>query len=253
MIHGYPIPGKRKARLVCEAFAAGCKGTTVTDNMLRDGDAFFYGVDFSVEHIWRAILHDHSRDFYLIDNSYFDDTRQQYFRITKNMLQHPGTGMSDGKRLEALNLEHCKPWQTDGKHVIVCEQSASFMELPVGYKGSWLDDTLRELRQLTSLEVRVRKWSRDKSWALNPLKLELAGAAALVTWSSAAAITAVMGGVPIVVQGQSAAAPMAGTLADLPHLPMLPRYNWLSVLADNQFTLEEMRSGHAWEALNAKT
>lgn len=249
---GYPIPGKRKSRLICEAWAQGCSGGTVIDNTLRDGDAFFYGVDRSIEHIWRTILHDQTRTFYYCDNSYFDDTRQEYFRITKNMLQHTGEGVSDGERyIKQLGRDHSvAPWREEGRHIVVCEQSASFMDLPIGYEGDWLNDIVPALRRLTSREIRIRRWERDKAHSSNSLMNDLLGAHALVTWSSAAAITSVMAGVPIIAQGQCAAGPMSGSLLDIEQLPMPPRYNWLGVLADNQFTLDEMRSGYAWEKLN---
>jgi hypothetical protein len=75
---------------------------------------------------------------------------------------------------------------------------------------------------------------------------------ALITWSSAAAVMAVLAGVPVVTMGPCAAAPMAGDIADVENLPQPERESWAGVLADNQWTLDEMRAGKAWEALRLK-
>lgn len=256
MINFYPIPNKRKCRLIGEAFIAGCnarggEGAVVLDNTLRDGDAAFYGVDFTNEHIYRSVLHDHSRNFYYIDNSYFDPTREIYFRVSKNMLQHDGVGTSDCTRFDTLGLS-VDPWRKQGKHIVICEQSASFMQMPAGYSGDWLTDLLGPLRQLTPREIRIRKWERDKRWNANPLSNDLENAHALIAWSSAALVTAIIAGVPVVAMGQSACTPLSGSLADLENLPTPDRHEWLGLLADNQFTLEEMRSGFTWERVNGK-
>jgi len=202
------------------------------------------------------MLKDSTRNWYYIDNPYFDATRGECFRITKNALQHSGLGVSDCKRFNALNIKIADWHAADaGKHIVVCEQSADYMQVVAQYPGDWLDQTLRALRTATSRELRVRKWQRDKTIAANTLPVDLMGAHALVTWNSAAAITAILAGVPAIVHTPCAASPMAGTpLDDIERLPQPEgRYNWCGVLADNQFTLDEMRSGYAWEVLNGGT
>lgn len=247
LIYFYPILAKAKSRDICAAFAAGCNGRVVSDNTLRDGDAGFYGVDFSNEHIWRTVLADHTRNFWYIDNAYFDETRQKYFRITKNLLQHNGIGDSDCARFNSLGL-HVTPWRKQGKQIIIIEQSSSFMSMPGGYEGNWLGNLLPIL-QRTNRPLVVRRWDRNKNKAANTLAEDLVEAHALVTWSSAAAVTSIMAGVPVIALGQSCASPFSGSLLDLEQLPMPSRYTWLGLLADNQFTLAEMRSGLAWEFL----
>lgn len=251
LIYFYPVVSKAKSRDICTAFAAGCGGRVVHDNKLRDCDAGFYGVDSSNMHIWRAVLADHSRSFWYLDNAYFDGTRQKYFRVTKNLLQHNGVGESDCTRFNALGLP-VAPWRKQGRQIVVIEQSSSFMSMPGGYEGNWLDNLLPKLEKLTKRELVVRRWGRDKAKAANTLAQDLIDAHALITWSSAAAVTSIMTGVPVVALGQSCAEPLSGSLLDLEQLPMPPRYTWLGLLADNQFTLEEMRSGQAWEFLNGK-
>lgn len=251
MIYGYPIVGKKKSLHICKAFAAGCGGTVVEDNTLRDGDAFFYGVDDSNAHIWRAVLSDHSRNFWYIDNAYFDKVRETYFRITRNMLQCAGVGTSDGKRFAALDIE-VKPWRNGGKHVLICPQSNSFMRFPVGYRGDWVNDVSREIAFVSNRPICIRPWQRNKGEQARSLLADLVDAHCVVVWSSAAAITAALNGVPVIVQGQSAASAISGSVLELEKLPQPDRTSWLGVLADNQWTLTEMTKGIAWRSLNQR-
>lgn len=248
MVTAYPVAGKRKSFDICLAFVRGCGGQIGTT--LRDGPAVFYGVDQSNMAIWQEAKRRGS-DWYFIDNAYFDAARQQQFRVSRNRMQHPGIGASTGDRFRRIGTQ-IKPWRADGSgHVLVCPQSDSFMRTIVGYRGSWCADVVAALRFCTDREIRVRAWSRDKGAAAESLQKDLAGAHAVVTWSSAAAVSAIVSGVPaLVMSSDCAAGPMAGGKAtEIERLPQLQRENWCGVLADNQWSLEEFRNGTAWLSL----
>lgn len=243
----YPVAGKKKSFDICVAFSRGAEAQIGT--MLREGAAFFYGVDGSNVEIWNRVR-ELGREFYYCDNAYFDGARQRYFRVTRNALQHSGVGISDGKRLAKLGIE-IKPWRTAGRHVVVCPQSAHFMHTVVGRPGDWLEDVMPEIAAVTDRPVLVRGWSADKGKMAATLEQDLVDAHVLVTWSSAAAIAAILAGVPAIVLGECAAAPVAGTTMDQIENPPTPdgREQWAAVLADNQWTLDEFRAGVAWRAL----
>lgn len=241
----YPVANKKKSFEICLAWTRGCGGQIGTT--LRDGDAFFYGVDDSNEAVWREVLKS-GRDFWYCDNAYFDGARQQYFRVTKNALQHSGAGDSDGLRFAELGVP-IKPWRTAGEHIVVCPQSTPFMKTIAQYQGDWLRDAVAALEAHTRRPLRIRAWSADKGKLAATLKDDLAGAHALVTWSSAAAVTALLEGVPVVANGPGCAASMSGWIADMENLPQPPRETWAAVLADNQWTLDELRRGDAWAKL----
>lgn len=245
----YPVPGKAKAKNICSAFAEGCGGTVIEDGRLRDGAAMFYGIMAGMEALWRA-AHD-GRDVWFCDNAYFDSSRQKYFRVTKNRLQHSGVGASDGKRFAALGIE-VKPWRDSGKHIVLCPQSDHFMRYVAGYGGNWTVDTIAMLGRVTNRPIKVRPWSRDKAAQAASLQTDLRDAHAVVTWSSAAAVTAIVDGVSAVCANQSAAWPVAATIQQIEEPPRPPREQWCAVLADHQFTLDEMRTGFAWNSLNGK-
>lgn len=245
MVTAYPVAFKKKSMDICLAFVRGCGGQIGTN--YRGGPSFFYGVDASNADVWRQVRAN-GDDYFYCDNSYFDTSRQTHFRVAKNRLQHSGIGTSDGKRFQALGIA-IKPWRERGDHIVLCPQSESFMRF-AGHTGFWIDETVAQLRTLTDRELRLRAWSANKGALAATLGDDLRGAHALVTWSSAAAVTAVLAGVPAVTMGQCAAAPMAGHLEDINALPMPERENWAGVLSDNEWTLAEMAKGTAWKALN---
>lgn len=248
----YPTPGKARALAICEAFAAGAGGRVCADLSLglQPGAAFFYGVTEDTYPLWRAAKED-GRDWYYGDNSYFDRGRQAHFRVTKNAFQV--SGMCDPKysRLDAIGAR-IKPWRVGGAHVVVCEQSKSFLRLS-GAGSDWLDKVLAELRAHTERPIRTRRWDRDKAKMSAGLQSDLAGAWALVTHSSAAANEALLSGVPVFVTGHCAALPMSsGVLAGI-EAPARPdnREEWAAGVAANQWALDEIKSGQCWRDLNA--
>jgi hypothetical protein len=188
----------------------------------------FYGVRPAVAHLWRQAQRE-GRDWYYADNSYFDVVRERQFRITKNAIQHTGLGESDGKRFRALGIT-VKPMRSGGEYVLLCTQSAEFMATVAGDPG-WTDRLSANLRQ-TYGEVRVRSKATKR-----PLLEDLKHAGLLVTWSSAAAVTALLEGVRVLCAPQCCATYGAD------------REMWASVLADNQWDLSEIASGICWKML----
>lgn len=233
-----PVVGKRKSAEICEAFVKGApRGALGT---------VFYGVDESNLTAWHEAKA--AGDVYYCDNSFFDESRQRYFRVAKNSLQHSGLGHSDGERFKRLGIQ-IRPWR-EGDHIVLCPQSDHFMHKIAGCQGDWTFDTVKVLTAITPRALRVRSWSADKAKLSATLLADLERAHALVTWSSAAAVTAAINGIRTVSMGESAARPVGGKIEDIEKLPTPDREEWASVLADNQFTLEEMRSGEAWALLN---
>lgn len=250
MVNCYPVADKAKSLDICRAFAQGAGGIIHhRAKELAPGPSFFYGVDASNIHIWRQARDNHQDPFYYCDNAYFDSTRQEYFRITRDRLQHSGLGSTDGERFAALGIE-LKPWRRIGEHVVLCPQSDSFMRDIARYEGNWTQDAMSRLSQISKRPIRLRLWSPDKGKLASTLADDLKNAHALVTWSSAAAITAILSGIPAIVMGECAAEPMAAIrLEDVECPPRPDRLHWAGVLADNQWTLDEMRRGVAWEAV----
>lgn len=238
MLRAFPVVGKKKASDICSAFIMGAP---------RNAEgAVFYGVNETNVADWKRESASGLAIF--IDNAWFDSTRGTHYRVAKNQAQIDGTGKSDGKRFAALNLD-IKPWRVTGSHVVVCPQSVSFLRTMCGVED-WAETVTSTLRRVTTRELRVREWSHDKIGLARTLASDLVGAWALATHSSAAAVTALLEGIPVLSQA-GATRMMSRDIEDVEH-PMLPpdRERFFGVLADNQFTLEEMRKGRTWAALN---
>lgn len=237
----FPVARKKKSADLCSAFASGAKGAA------KDA-AVFYGIDDSNQAAFDAIKKS-GRDWFYIDNSYFDCSRGTHFRVTKNALQHSGQGATNGSRFRALG-QKVRPWRQFGRHVVLCPQSDDFMRRMIGYKGSWTQDMILRLRKHTQRPLRVREWNRDKMSAAATLADDLRDAWCLVTHSSAAAISALLHGVPVVSES-GAAASMSGTIQGI-DMPFTPegRERFFGVLADNQWTQMEMAKGIAWQGLS---
>lgn len=204
----------------------------------------FYGVRQPWQHLWLQAKAE-GRDWLYGDNAYFDCARERYFRITRNAIQHTGDGASDGRRFRELGLMP-QVWQRDGTEILICRQSDEFMRVVAG-RPDWFADTYAALRRITDRPVVVREKDDTK-----PLQAALRRAWAVVTWSSACAIQAVLAGVPVVCDAACAAAPFGTPLDEIEKPRRLEgRTRWASVLADNQWTLDELRDGTAWRALNA--
>lgn len=253
----YPQPGKRKAIRICEAFAAGvgaCGDTATisveTPKCLMEGDAFFYGVRPFNAHLF-AQCKVERRVFWYADNSYFDVSREKYFRITRNAMQCDGLNATwsedGGQRLKALGIT-ISPWQK-GSHIVLCPQSEEFTRICGGFDGDWLGQALSTLRNHTRRELRVRRKGCE-----TPLRDDLLGAHALVTHMSCAAVEALVAGVPVFCTGRSSAQWMGSSDLTAIETPLYPerRQEWAELLAANEWTLDELRSGVAWRALNPR-
>ncbi len=239
----YPIPGKAKSDAICKAFAIGAPKSAK--------GAVFFGVEGQLSAFQRAKAS--GEPWYFIDNSYFDKHRGIYFRATKNALQvDPRGKVSDGKRFAALKVP-VKPWaeKVTGNTLLV-PQSDGFMKSTIGIGYDWTEDAKAQLVHWHLDPVRVHPWDRDKL-KRNAAFSELLPATRLViTHSSAAAITALLEGIPAISTGDTAAAHWIGG-SFTPANVLNPRragteerLQFAQVLADNEFTLEEFRNGKAW-------
>lgn len=235
MLTIHPVPGKAKSRMICEAFRQGAPG--------HAGGHVFFGVTEGNLDAWKRVVRD-KLDFWYIDNSYFDAVRGAQFRVTKNRVQHSGVGLSDCRRFDALGtrIEPVREPRLRGR-VLCVQQSDLFMRLVAGDKH-WL------VKRMTALlgrdgwaDIRMRPWNSDKAKRGLTLQEDLNLADLVVTHTSAVAVTAVLQGLPVETSDACAAYQFGPTM-------MHPdRRQWAGVLADNQFTLDEMKDGTAWAML----
>jgi hypothetical protein len=120
----------------------------------------------------------------------------------------------------------------------------------------WLEDTINLIKLYTDRDIVVRnKASRSVRQSSDTMEMALErDVHCLVTFSSIAAVEAIMLGKPAIVLGPSAAWPVASqNIKDIekPFIPTLDEVEeWAAHLAYCQFTEAEMRDGTAWRLLN---
>lgn len=246
-----------KNRKICQAFAAGCGGKIVPPYPLQpDGSMFCFGILRGVLPTLQRAQKE-GRTWYFADNGYFRPGRRisdrGYYRVTRDAMQHDGSGTAGSKRWNRLGLR-IKPWRKAGSHIIVCPP-ARLWSVACGIDADhWLRDTLAILKRQTDRPIRVRKkMSYREATAPGgvPLSEDLKDAWALVTFSSNAAVEALLAGVPVFCTAPCGAYRMG--LPDLSRIeaPVMPdgREQWAWNLAAAQWRLEEMRSGQCWEEL----
>lgn len=242
----YAAPGERTSPIFCAAFAKGCGGQVQIGGPLRPGPVALWGSP----QLWPLFLQAQAekRTYYYGDNSYFG--RGEYYRITRNTLQHDGTGPGNAKRFAAFGLS-IQPWRQNGTHIVVCPNSPAHFKLFNQDVNVWLRDVVATLTRHTDRPIRIRWKTRAKAY---PLSHDLEGAWAVVVWSSNSAVEAIVAGVPVFVQSKHAAAYRLG-LANLERIedPIYPddrtREQFCHSLAAHQWTAEEIGRGVAWRAL----
>lgn len=245
----YYAAGEFTSPKLAYAFAKGCGGT-ITDDLeyLHPGPVAMFGSP----PVWPLLRQAQAegRDWLFADHAYFG--RGYFYRITKNAYQHDGRGTSSTpERFErATRGKTVEPWRKTGSHVLVCPQSDIYFSLHGIDAATWLRDVTATLREHTDREIRVR-WKASRT----PIKPDLENAWAVVVFSSAAALDALIAGIPIVTLAPFAASARMG-LTDLSQIesPMYPdgRVSFLQVLADNQWTLPEIMRGSAWRQIQER-
>ncbi len=225
-------------------FAHGCHGQMTPDDHLFDGPVAMFGSPSK----WPILKQAQTagRDWYYGDHGYY--RRGEYFRVTLNAYQHGGTGTYRPDRFRLMHPRPIMPtWRRDGSHILVCPNSDVYMGLH-GIDGqTWLRNVLATLAEHTDRPIRVRYKHTSPQ-----IRYDIAGAWAVVVFSSASALDALIGGVPVFVLAPFAAGYRMG-LSDLSKIET-PRYPddrepFLWALAHQQWTYSEIMRGYAWGAL----
>jgi hypothetical protein len=110
----------------------------------------------------------------------------------------------------------------------------------------WMKNTIAEISKNTDRTILIKPKSSDML-----LEEALTDCHAIVGFDTNALIDAVIAGVPAFNLGNSAVSPVA--LQDLSRIESpvyLDRRQWAKNLSYNQFTLDEFKSGYAWQMLN---
>ena len=198
------------------------------------------------------------RDFYYIDTGYFGNGRKKtYHRVTKNDMQYLGpvkTRPRDRLAATGWTARKFRP----GRNILLAPPSQKLLMCYGIDLDNWLRETVEMLKLYTDREIVVRnKQSRSVRQSSDTMEMALErDVHCLVTFSSIAAVEAVLLGKPAITLGPSAAWPVTSqNIKDIenPFIPTLDEVEeWAAHLAYCQFTEAEMRDGTAWKILNEK-
>lgn len=239
----YSVNCEKTSPRINEAFAAGSGGTVTTSSNYLGGVSFLWGSP----KIWWSVIKpafNSGYTYYYADHLYMG-RRYLFYRITKNRMQHTGNGYSDCSRFNKLGIK-IKNWNK-GRHIVVCPPDKAFAELLGFNADAWVENTKNILTNNTDRDI---IW-RDRLNIQRPIQEDLEDAHALVTYMSNSAVDALIDGVPVFCNGECAGKSMG--LSDFSQIenPIYPddRLRFLSVLADNQWTMEEIRTGLCWKMI----
>mgnify|MGYP003968711367 FL=1 len=261
---------------VLKSFMTGCDGefkpmSYFLMNGLPKEPVVIWGILRGSSLILQACM-DQGHEYYYGDNCYLGNKRD-YFRITKNNLQTTELNDYPDDRLREFDIT-VKDWTRSGSHILICPPTQGFRIFFNIHE--WTEQTIQTLRKHTDRPIIVREKPAemailDSAGYLTPdvhgttllkrsrkiknrvpLSEDLKDCWAVVTHQSNVAGDAVMNGVPAFVSEHSAAFTLGNTkLSNIEK----PHYSddvekWFRHLSYNQFNLDEMKSGFAWEILN---
>jgi len=170
------------------------------------------------------------------------DYEKTYFRICKNSIHTQNLQPSNGERLAVLAEQGIpvEPTENDGGNkILVCPSSPTVSNF-YGYpdRNDWL-----RAQKFPEGKVVLRDKPRvGNPWWGTKIQDDLKNCKLLVTMMSLAGVDAVLQGVPTVAHPDNVVSQLDNFDTEK---------DWLASLADNQFTLEEMENGTAWQLLHS--
>lgn len=234
---------------VTNSFAEGCNGHKIDVHKYKFKTEDFiatYGILRGTGEILKK-----AKNYYYIDHGYFESSKRQfdqdgktsienlsgYFRIVKNDLVHDGSGNHNDIRLKKLNINF-KQIRKNGEYIILSEPSKfakNFYNL-----HNWTSKTLAKLKQNTDRKIFVHS-----KYSPIPLDKLLEQAWAFVSFQSTGGFKSMISGVPAhfthnkLKSINSIENIESGTI----------NYKIFKNLSFGQWTLNEMKSGEAWESI----
>lgn len=177
------------------------------------------------------------------DRGYFSrnagDPKAAMHRIVVNALQKNFISNHMSNRIPPPAM---KPWRGDGDKIVILDHSNTAIDF-LGLHD-WAITVAYRLSLITDRPVEIRKKGDAES-----LIRDIQDAWATVTYSSNAAVESILEGVPAIVAGSSACAPICSTSLEEIENPkrVFIRDNWLRSLGWGQFTFDEMLAGAPFE------
>jgi hypothetical protein len=196
-------------------------------------------------------------------------------RIVKNHHTMNWVGNSDGKRY-AKFFQAANPtsqWKTNsdrGDRIVVCPPTNA-VSWYAGLKHDWTESVVSQLKSLLPENQHSRILVRPKpnepvvdnagnllgfkqNISEGSLDNDLDNAYCVVAYNSMVALTATLRGIPVIGTDYNCCKPVAFKLHDLDvpgvfNIEPVDRIKLIHWLADNQWNIQEMQNGFAWQSL----
>mgnify|MGYP006115231101 CR=1 FL=1 len=234
---------------VTNNFSKGCGGQKISVDKYsfnQNDTIATYGILRGTEIILKK-----AENYYYIDHGYFESSKRKfektgttsienlsgYFRIVKNDLIHDGSGNYDEIRLKKLKINF-KEIRKKGDFIIISEPS-DFVKNFYNLKN-WTQNTIEKLKNKTDRKIFVH----NKNSPI-PLDRLLQNAWAFVSFHSTGGFKSMINGVPAhfthkKLQSINSIENIESGQID---------YKIFNNLSYGQWTLNEMKSGEAWEKM----
>ena len=183
------------------------------------------------------------------DHAYL--ARHQFYRLTFNKYQIDVIGSSDLKRFNSLGLD-VSPWKKNGRKILLAPQSDFFMRKFGISQQDWIAHTTVNLRKYTDREIVISQ--KKPSGAEENFESQLKDVFAVVVFNSVAGLQATMRGIPCFTTIPCASTYFGRLGLENIEQPLYTEDRLLKfgILADNQFTFDEIKTGLAWKHIQSK-
>jgi hypothetical protein len=219
-------------------------------------------------------------DYYYLDHAYFDPgySNPGWMRIVKNGHSINNFKLSSVERFDRYfaNKNTILPWQKNeqrGDKIIVCPPTPA-VSWYMGLKQNWQQSIVDRLKSIlpdsdhSRIVVRAKPNEPvvddrgnliefQKNYYDVPISEELNNAFCVIAYNSTVALTATLRGIPVIVGDHSCCRSVGFDIDDFQYSPTPKNFDvepphrtkLMHWLANNQWNLQEISSGQAWQML----
>lgn len=244
----------------CLDFTEGSNGKIVSVDEALDSDS---SVPLCWAGSYKELLYHHclekKRTFFNLDTGYFGNIkRKEIIRVSINNFQNSNPIVNrPSDRWDRLNIS-VTSLSRGSSIVVVPPDLKKLNTLRQGTEEEWINETVSNIKKYTDRPIRIRYRPgsrRDRMTTYTFFDYITDNTWCVVGHSSNALVEAAMADIPVISLGHSAVKSLYNyKMEDIEQIKVADKnlkQSWLNHLSYCQFTLEELRSGMAWELLSA--
>jgi len=139
-----------------------------------------------------------------------------------------------------------KEWKHEGEYILVAPSSDTIHRYL--NKPNWTDDTIKKLKNITDMPIKVRPKPRKNGTsgpyvADTPLIEDLRNAKYVITSCSMVGVESIIEGIPTFCEPQAGCAPVSNTDIFSLEPRFVDRQKWINTLSYHQWTPAEIQNG----------